>query len=605
MDSELLKISGQVAGIGGVAIGGLILIYKDIIAKKIFPMLTKNQAYSLLKLLIILSWSIALTGIGAWTFVTVNSKNSNYSNGENHPKTFAKPVLDWVNIANEARKNKTIHPNRPLPNELVTKRAEFQNWWHNTTLNQKKKLDNKLLYDALSLTSRLYRIQELQSKTKPSATIWSENAVYYFEQVQNPEFLVESLLDKASIYLELSQIEHTDAEEFRRIAKDGDSVMAQAVSLANKKQKPGAYRIWSRFYYNLARPRDGNLSNNWDNNYLLISYQKMQTAFDIQPEEIKNATQLARITQKSAANPPQNNDPNWTKKLRESQQTLIAKWKEYESSLKTPKNRIPALNVLAVITLDIVRREWIESGRNKSNSKKTIAELEDIALPAQREVLALVHHTEWAEDYDFDMFYDLGRIYSLIVIIMDSIASDKAEGMFQEVIKNFKTARKNGTATQNDAAYHSIESDPNLSFLNSTRKKTLKRIFRPLKDNQKIGLSEKPLRTTLNESSCDSKADLVQQKINTQNYGEAKSLLSDLIQEFPSCSRVYYLNAILYYLKETKGGNLNEEQRINLEDKLKKALNYGTDECHLKNNETFTLLNDQDWFINLIKNCKQ
>ena len=37
MNTELLKILGQVAGIGGVGAGILLIIYKEIIRKNIFP----------------------------------------------------------------------------------------------------------------------------------------------------------------------------------------------------------------------------------------------------------------------------------------------------------------------------------------------------------------------------------------------------------------------------------------------------------------------------------------------------------------------------------------------------------------------------------------
>lgn len=70
MELEILKITGQIAGIGGIAIGATIIIFKDVIAKNIFPSLTKTQAYSLLKLIIILTFSIAIIGILSWTYLS-------------------------------------------------------------------------------------------------------------------------------------------------------------------------------------------------------------------------------------------------------------------------------------------------------------------------------------------------------------------------------------------------------------------------------------------------------------------------------------------------------------------------------------------------------
>ena len=70
MNAEILKIAGGVAGIGGVAIGMFLLLFRDVIRKNIFPNLTKEQAYKLLRLILILVWSVAIAGIAAWTYAT-------------------------------------------------------------------------------------------------------------------------------------------------------------------------------------------------------------------------------------------------------------------------------------------------------------------------------------------------------------------------------------------------------------------------------------------------------------------------------------------------------------------------------------------------------
>ena len=66
METELLKTLGQIAGIGGISLGVFLLLFRDLIRKKIFPILTKDQAFRLLRLIAILVWSIAIAGIGAW-----------------------------------------------------------------------------------------------------------------------------------------------------------------------------------------------------------------------------------------------------------------------------------------------------------------------------------------------------------------------------------------------------------------------------------------------------------------------------------------------------------------------------------------------------------
>ena len=68
MDIEVLKTVGQVAGIGGLALGVFLLLFREIIRKQIFPQLGKTHAYRLLRLISIFVFLIAVIGIGAWVW---------------------------------------------------------------------------------------------------------------------------------------------------------------------------------------------------------------------------------------------------------------------------------------------------------------------------------------------------------------------------------------------------------------------------------------------------------------------------------------------------------------------------------------------------------
>lgn len=76
METNVLKAVGQIAGIGGLAIGMILIIFREIIRKKIFPILTKEYAYRLLMTIVILSWTIALGGIIAWAYVAIGSAHN-------------------------------------------------------------------------------------------------------------------------------------------------------------------------------------------------------------------------------------------------------------------------------------------------------------------------------------------------------------------------------------------------------------------------------------------------------------------------------------------------------------------------------------------------
>ena len=53
MEDNIIEVVAKAAGIGGIAIGTLLLLFKEFIRKNIFPKLTKNQAYNLLKLFLL------------------------------------------------------------------------------------------------------------------------------------------------------------------------------------------------------------------------------------------------------------------------------------------------------------------------------------------------------------------------------------------------------------------------------------------------------------------------------------------------------------------------------------------------------------------------
>jgi hypothetical protein len=76
METSIIRIVAQVAGIGGISMGILLILFREIIRKKIFPNLTKNQGYQLLKLIIFLVWGIAVLGLVAWTFLSAREQDS-------------------------------------------------------------------------------------------------------------------------------------------------------------------------------------------------------------------------------------------------------------------------------------------------------------------------------------------------------------------------------------------------------------------------------------------------------------------------------------------------------------------------------------------------
>ena len=70
MDLRILQVVGEIAGIGGLGLGVLLIIFREIIRKNIFPTLSRPNAYGLLRLIAILTWSVAILGLIAWTYLS-------------------------------------------------------------------------------------------------------------------------------------------------------------------------------------------------------------------------------------------------------------------------------------------------------------------------------------------------------------------------------------------------------------------------------------------------------------------------------------------------------------------------------------------------------
>lgn len=61
---------GKIAGLGGLSLGVLLLLYRPFIKKATFPD-PPELGYRLLRLFLILTFSIAAIGIGAWVYLSV------------------------------------------------------------------------------------------------------------------------------------------------------------------------------------------------------------------------------------------------------------------------------------------------------------------------------------------------------------------------------------------------------------------------------------------------------------------------------------------------------------------------------------------------------
>lgn len=85
MDAQILRIVGSVAGLAGLAVGMILQLYREIVRKNVFPMLTRTDAYKLLRTIAVLAWSVAMFGIFCWVWPNAILRH-------NEPQSAAPPV---------------------------------------------------------------------------------------------------------------------------------------------------------------------------------------------------------------------------------------------------------------------------------------------------------------------------------------------------------------------------------------------------------------------------------------------------------------------------------------------------------------------------------
>ncbi|MCP4349387.1 MAG: hypothetical protein GY795_28235 [Desulfobacterales bacterium] len=111
IDVQIIKVVGQIAGIGGISLGIFLLLFKEIIKKNIFPKFKNEKlSYNLLRLIIISVWSIAVVGIGSWVYSSnkLVPMQENRSNGQNNPDNSATSKLKTFPITIKAPENAII-----------------------------------------------------------------------------------------------------------------------------------------------------------------------------------------------------------------------------------------------------------------------------------------------------------------------------------------------------------------------------------------------------------------------------------------------------------------------------------------------------------------
>lgn len=69
MENPLLEALARIAGIGGVVVGILLIIFREVLKRSLFSRLSPEHSYQLLRLIILFTGIVAVTGLTAWAIM--------------------------------------------------------------------------------------------------------------------------------------------------------------------------------------------------------------------------------------------------------------------------------------------------------------------------------------------------------------------------------------------------------------------------------------------------------------------------------------------------------------------------------------------------------
>ena len=67
--STLLRL-GEIAGLAGISLGVLLLLFRGLLQKVVLAAFTKQQSFRIVTTFMVLVWLAALSGIGAWVYAS-------------------------------------------------------------------------------------------------------------------------------------------------------------------------------------------------------------------------------------------------------------------------------------------------------------------------------------------------------------------------------------------------------------------------------------------------------------------------------------------------------------------------------------------------------
>jgi hypothetical protein len=155
--------------------------------------------------------------------------------------------------------------------------------------------------------------------------------------------------------------------------------------------------------------------------------------------------------------------------MRDCFQKTDAVWAKQQSAIAKAEDRIPPLNILAVLGMDVAARDWklLASAHSNisSDQVKALLSQTDICVAYQEEVKALLPNTQWKDSFRFDIQYDLTRLYCLRYQMAKASNLPQSSGYWAVAALAMKDALAGPiTAQQRDGVHTDLAGDQRTGF---------------------------------------------------------------------------------------------------------------------------------------------
>lgn len=102
--ASILRLVLPYAGVAGISIVIFYYLFREFIRKNIFPNLTREQAFRLLALFLLLVWLVAIFGIAAWVYHDLQTQRNNLSQLiRDPPPPFGGPEIVGISFSHSPK----------------------------------------------------------------------------------------------------------------------------------------------------------------------------------------------------------------------------------------------------------------------------------------------------------------------------------------------------------------------------------------------------------------------------------------------------------------------------------------------------------------------